>query len=1348
MVDANWPRQGEPDFSGWLDQLDDEEGTFEQRWLRLSEGCLRIFRRAPVGVLPPACGPAGEAATIYEIAALRKGFKYGAGEVATDPELRDSTPDTELQFRWQDRCYRFRASHASLRDKWVAVLAGGLRSLPASALMQQGRVAMVGSDGVSKEVWASLTHTASEKAAVKSSLWCYPTLAAGAEGLSDAEAVPPADDVLWGQPAPLRSRTIALDIPTPEELYKAFDISAPKPDPPAAVHTVESPIEVAMDGIREVQSGYDDAGRAFSLNEEAEFQMSMQVGETRRFRTRTRKEQDEWMAALRGELAAAVENRDDPVYILHTLMTPLMEEAPLVDEDVHFVLFTHDESKLGRQRSDSGGMQRFPSVDAPALPKGMPPVPKPTVPKPSKPKPGQTAEEHEAQRVGIGEQLIEMHRTAEQDDVAVPRSEVELWCKSLGIKRWQHYGRLLTDKQMEMADVPFFTEEVLKDLGVKAMGPRNRMLNSIKFMTKKRGKLKYQVLLPNTNSITTVDCRLQNTVGDLKKRLLFRTQVPERIDMRQKEVRRAEGPLKPQNALVVTTVPPAGSKEDLERTAAAKEHTLKLVSRMEPFHVNTVLEDGQLLREVPFVYFGVQRGITPRLVLQKNDTNSMKHALLLLVCGKLQEASARYPTAVAQFGDSQQLRDFLQIARAIEHMVDTQTIEDGVRGLVHRCQSFAAKSRHDEWRSADLTGDEAAAAQAMREKQRLDAHFVAHVYLSTDSATHAIKGLVLREDWVAKPVVMPCTGETTVEDVLAEFRQKFDRGSWAELLGKHEGKMLLKQHNYADVFEPGERLYSYDVTRAAIDNETPLRVTVILSPLAGAIDEAPTMAKPTPHPSIRLLLKEHAWLQPDSMGDTPVPEPEPEPEPEKHKRVGAEIDRYGKKMQPGSREHAEALERDPLSTLDKGYSDLVWSLREKPEMQRSSRILPKMIRCCPTWDDPVVVKQAYELLGTWAPLGPAEAMQLLDPSFWALCTTEDKGFGGGKLDEKRIFRRFRDHAVECLAKMGDGEFETYLLELCQLMKHEKLHNSALVRLLLYRGLKSPFTVGQSLFWHLRSEMHEGGGPTIFSLYGMFLRQYLERCGPHRDELLKQEQHIQTLRKLVKTVKDTEPARRLEVLRNECRELTFPPEGLLLPTGSLNGMRVTGLVADKCKYMDSAQKPLWLEYVNADSTGKPLIVIFKDGDDVRQEILVLQMFNIMQRMWEAEGLNVPLSTYGVASLGFEVGFVEVVPGDTLSNITKNAAGASGVWDKTILHKWLKERNPSDEEYEIARSNFTRSCAACCVATYVLGVADRHNDNVMIKEDGHLFHIDFGHFLGHVKRAAGATAAPVHMHFHGC
>ena len=48
--------------------------------------------------------------------------------------------------------------------------------------------------------------------------------------------------------------------------------------------------------------------------------------------------------------------------------------------------------------------------------------------------------------------------------------------------------------------------------------------------------------------------------------------------------------------------------------------------------------------------------------------------------------------------------------------------------------------------------------------------------------------------------------------------------------------------------------------------------------------------------------------------------------------------------------------------------------------------------------------------------------------------------------------------------------------------------------------------------------------------------------------------------------------------------------------------------------------------------------------------------------------------------------------------------------------------------MAIDTFVKSCAASCVISYILGIGDRHLDNIMVKSNGQLFHIDFGFVFG--------------------
>jgi len=114
----------------------------------------------------------------------------------------------------------------------------------------------------------------------------------------------------------------------------------------------------------------------------------------------------------------------------------------------------------------------------------------------------------------------------------------------------------------------------------------------------------------------------------------------------------------------------------------------------------------------------------------------------------------------------------------------------------------------------------------------------------------------------------------------------------------------------------------------------------------------------------------------------------------------------------------------------------------------------------------------------------------------------------------------------------------------------------------------------------------------------------------------------------------------------------------------------------------------------------------------------------------------MNVYGCVCTGDGVGMIEVVTNsDTIAKITESRGGGLAAFKEDPIFSHLKKCNTDEKTFSTVVDNFVLSCAAYCTATYVLGIGDRHNDNIMVTKDGNLFHIDFGHFLGNFKTFAG-------------
>uniref|UniRef100_A0A8B9ZY56 Phosphatidylinositol 4,5-bisphosphate 3-kinase catalytic subunit delta isoform n=1 Tax=Anas zonorhyncha TaxID=75864 RepID=A0A8B9ZY56_9AVES len=411
----------------------------------------------------------------------------------------------------------------------------------------------------------------------------------------------------------------------------------------------------------------------------------------------------------------------------------------------------------------------------------------------------------------------------------------------------------------------------------------------------------------------------------------------------------------------------------------------------------------------------------------------------------------------------------------------------------------------------------------------------------------------------------------------------------------------------------------------------------------------------------------------------------------------------------------EILERRSHTELYEHEKDLVWKMRYDIRDQYPQALAKLLI--ITKWNKHEDVAQMISLLQTWPELPVLNALELLDFSF------PDRYVGS--------------FAINSLKKLTDNELFQYLLQLVQVLKYESYLDCELTKFLLDRALSNR-KIGHFLFWHLRSEMHV---PAVALRFGLILEAYCRGSTHHIKVLMKQGEALNKMKALndfvkVSSQKATKP--QTKEMMHVCMKQETYLEALSHLQSPLNPSIILAEVCvDQCTFMDSKMKPLWIVFNNEETSGGGVGIIFKNGDDLRQDMLTLQMIQLMDVLWKQEGLDLRMTPYGCLSTGDKTGLIEVVMhSDTIANIQLNKSNmvATAAFNKDALLNWLKSKNPGDA-LEQAIEEFTLSCAGYCVATYVLGIGDRHSDNIMIRETGQLFHIDFGHFLGNFKTKFG-------------
>lgn len=411
----------------------------------------------------------------------------------------------------------------------------------------------------------------------------------------------------------------------------------------------------------------------------------------------------------------------------------------------------------------------------------------------------------------------------------------------------------------------------------------------------------------------------------------------------------------------------------------------------------------------------------------------------------------------------------------------------------------------------------------------------------------------------------------------------------------------------------------------------------------------------------------------------------------------------------------------PTHVLSPEEKDLVWKFRH--HLTRDKRALTKFVKSV-NWQDQSESRQAVQILAKWTEIDVDDALELLGPTF----------------DNSAV----RAYAVDRLRKADDDEILLYLLQLVQALKFERIslkstqdaaRDSSLARFLIARATNN-FLLGNYFHWYLMVECDdksEDQGAEYRKLFAKVEYDFMTELVKlpdgveTRKVLLRQGELIAVLSKIsseAKTAREPIP-RKIErvkhFLADPKNELISIDPPLPLPLDP--SVMVVGVYPEETVVFKSSLFPIMMTFKT--SSGRKYPIMFKTGDDLRQDQLVIQIITLMDQLLQKENLDLKLSPYKILATGATAGAAQFVRSVSLQAITSK-------YKSNPALTYMKINNPDNKAPLGVRKEtldtFVKSCAGYCVITYLLGVGDRHLDNLLLAPDGHFFHADFGFILG--------------------